>query len=111
MQKLDTATAEQVVEVPKISLGTESHSFFVDRRLPQNAEQLVGVPTVTSLSSLQQETAEQIIDIPVPRTRGDLGGLQDFLPDQGLAASSAVSRDEAFQGGTFHQFQKSAQDE
>ena len=34
---------------------------------------------------------EQIVDIPVG------GDLQDFLPDHGLSATSAVSRDEAFQ--------------
>ena len=44
---------------------------------PQTAEQLVEVPTVVSFSSLQQ-TAEQTIDIPVSRTRGDRGGLQGF---------------------------------
>ena len=63
----------------------------VTRRRPQRAEQLVEVPTVVSLSSLQQQSAEQIIDIPVPGTRGDRGGLQGFLPDPGVAASSAVS--------------------
>ena len=95
------------------------------------------VPTVVSFSSLQQQPAEQIVDIPVLRTRrnrGGLqgfhpgkassqrtveqivdipvgGGLQDFLPDPGLSASSAVWRDEAFQGffSTFPRVQKSAQ--
>ena len=47
--------------------------------------------------------AEQIVDFPVP------GGIPH--PDTGLAASSAVSRDEAFQGGfrTFLQSQRSAE--
>ena len=35
---------------------------------------------------------EQIVDIPVPG-----GGLQDFLPNQGSAASSSVPADEPFQ--------------
>ena len=86
-------------------------------REPQKAEQLVEVPTVVSYSSLQQ-TAKQTIDIPVPRTRGDHGGLQgfhsrhcatasvpeqivdipvggglqDFLPDPGLTPGPGVHR-------------------
>ena len=42
------------------------------------------VPTAVSFSSLQQ-TAEQIIDIPVPRGRGGSGGggLQGYRPGQG----------------------------
>ena len=74
------------------------------------------VPPVLTLSSLQQQTVEQIVDFPVPRGRGRFqgflpeqdstafggadhvdipvprGGLHDFLPDPG--ASSAVSLDE-----------------
>ena len=76
-----------------------------------------------SYSSLQQ-TAKQTIDIQVPRTRGDQGGLQGFHPrpsstasvpekivdipaggslqgfllDPKLAASSAVSRDDLGKG-------------
>ena len=45
------------------------------------------VPTVVSLSSLQQPIAEQNVDIPVPcgrRRRG--GGLQGFLPAQNSTA-------------------------
>ena len=44
--------------------------------------------------------------MPVPSR-----GLQDSLPDPWVAASSAVSRDEAFQDGvrTFPWFQKNAQ--
>ena len=38
-----------------------------------------------------QRTVEQIVDIAV--------GGQDFLPDPGLAAPSAVSREEPGQGG------------
>ena len=56
---------------------------FVDPRRPQKAEQLVEVPTVVSFSSLEQQTAKEIIDIPLPRTRGCHGDLQNFLPGQG----------------------------
>ena len=45
--------AEQVIDVPKI---------FIERIPPRTS--------VMSYSSLQQSTAEQIIDIPVPRLRG-----------------------------------------
>ena len=78
---------------------------------PQKVEQLVEVPTVVSYSSLQQQTVEQTIDIPVPRTRGDHGGLQDFLPDPGMAAPSAVSRDERDRGffRTFPRSKKSVE--
>ena len=133
LKHLDTPIPEQVTAVPKISLSSRRSRTVL--REPQTAEQLVEVPAVVSFSSLQQ-TAEQIIDIPVPRTRGrgdrgglhcftprqvlsqrtvqqivDIpagGGLQDFLPDPGLSASSAVSRDEAFQWffDTFPRFQK-----
>ena len=64
MQKIDSSTLEQVIAVPKNSLDRIPQRF-VDWRRPQKAEQLVEVPTVVSLSSLQL-TAEQIIDIPVP---------------------------------------------
>ena len=93
------------------------------------------VPTVLSLASLQQQIPVQIVDNPVPLGRGDHGGLQgfplrrgsqrtveeifdipaglglqEFLPDPGVAASSAVSRYEAFHGRgrfrTFPRFQK-----
>ena len=50
----------------------------MDRRRPQKVAQLVEVPTVMSFSTLLQ-TAEQTIDIPVPRTGGDHGGLQGFF--------------------------------
>ena len=136
LKHLDTPIPEQVTAVPKISLSSRRSRTVL--REPQTAEQLVEVPDVVSFSSLQQ-TAEQIIDIPVPRTRGrgdrrglhcfpsrqvsslrtvqqivDIpagGGLQDFLPNPWLSASSAVSRDEAFQWffRTFPRFQKSAQ--
>ena len=115
LQLFDTQTpVEQFTAVPKISQDS-TVPRVVDCRRPQLAEQLVEVPTVLSLAFLQQQTAEQIIDIPVPRGRGNYRGLQglspgqgslqrtvdfpvpggDFhvLPDSGWAAPSAVSRD------------------
>ena len=105
--------------VPKISSSSRPSRTVLRER--QTAELLVEVPTVVSFSSLQQQTAVQTTDIPVSRTRCDRGGLQgfspgqgslqrtveqivdilaggglqDFLPDLGLSASSAVSCDEA----------------
>ena len=120
MQKIDAQSlVEQVIEVPKLSQDRIPQRSAVRR--PQKAEQLVEVPTVLSFSSLQQQTAEQIIDIPVlHRRRPGQGGLQSFssgqnsrarfveqnvdipvpggglhvLPDLGGSSSSAVSRDE-----------------
>ena len=66
---VDTQTpVEHVIEVPKISSPSRCSRSMLSA--PQTAEQLVEVPTVMSFSSLQQSTAEQIIDIPVPRLRG-----------------------------------------
>ena len=78
---------EQVVEVPKIS----SSSRRCRPRVPLvqlMAEQLVEVPTIVSFSSLQQQTAEQIIDISVPGRGGGGGcvGLQDFSSGQNSTA-------------------------
>ena len=83
MQKMDAlALVEQVIAVPKISLDRIPERF-VDRRRPQRVEQLVDVPTVVSLSSLQHHSAEQIVDNPVfawsSGVRGS-GGLQGFRP-------------------------------
>ena len=72
LQKIDTPSlVEQVIAVPKISLDPVPQRSV--NRCPQKAEQLVEVPTIVSFSSLQQQTAEQIIDIPVPG-RGGGGG-------------------------------------
>ena len=102
---------EQVIAVPMISLDWVPQRSAVRR--PQKAEQLVEVPTepgcslaviaaicglaraeqlvevltVVSYSSLQQQSAEQNVDIPVPGTRGDHGGLQGFHPRQSSTAS------------------------
>ena len=59
-------------------------------RRPRRAEQLVEVPTIVSSSSLQQQTAEQIIDIPVPHGRAGQAGLQGFSQGQGSAAFSGA---------------------
>ena len=86
MQKLDSATPEQVIEVPKLSQDRIPQRL-VESRPPQMAEQLVEVPTVLSFSSLQQQSAEQIIDIPAPRRRRGHGGLQGLRPEQSSTAS------------------------
>ena len=80
--------AEQVIEVPKIFLDTTPQRLGDHLRQPQMVEQLVHVPTVVSYSSLQQLTAEQIVDIPVPGGDGggERGGLQGSLPRQNSAA-------------------------
>ena len=81
---LHTALPEQDIDVPKISQdGIQQRFADRDLRHPKMAEQLVEVPTVLSPSLHQQQIAEQTVDIPVPRGRGDLGGLEGFLPGQG----------------------------
>ena len=124
-QKIDTRTSHQVIEVVKI-FPDRVPQRLVESRPPQMAEQLVEVPTIMSFISPQQQTAEQIVDIPVPhRRRRGQGGLQGFrpgqkstarfveqnvdipvpggglhdLPDPGGSSSSAVSRDERGTGG------------
>ena len=77
---------EQAITVPKISLDRIPQRS-VDLA-PQMVEQLVEVPTVLTLSSLQQ-TAEQIVDIPVPRGR-DRRLLQGSLPRQSSTAAGVV---------------------
>ena len=80
--------AEPVIEVPKIFLDTTPQRLGDHLRQPQMVEQLVHVPTVVSYSSLQQLTAEQIVDIPVSGRDGGgaRGGLQGFPPGQNSAA-------------------------
>ena len=104
--------AEPVIEVPKIFLDTTPQRLGDHLRQPQMVEQLVHVPTVVSYSSLQQLTAEQIVDIPVPgRAGGRRGGLQGF-PGQGSTVSSSHdgAADDAGQGvfRTFPRMKKSA---
>ena len=82
--------AEQVIDVPKIFL----EDIPVRRlcREPQLVEQLVEVPTIVSYSSLLQRTVEQHVDIPVPRGRGRLAGLQGSLPGQSSTALPSLER-------------------
>ena len=65
------------------------------------------VPTVLSFASLQQQTAEHIVNIPVPRGRGGSGGgggggLQGFLQGQNPAAVVEQIVDIPVPGGAFH---------
>ena len=98
--------AEQVIEVPKILLHTTPQRLGDHLRQPQMVERLVHVPTVVSYSSLQQLTAEQIVDIPVPgRAGGGLrGGLQGFAGQSSTASSSHVSAADGAGQGVFRTF-------
>ena len=80
--------AEQVIDVPKISQDRTQQGLGDCLRQPQMADQLVDVPTVVSNSSLQQLTAEQIVDIPAPGRAGGerRGGLQGLLPGHNSVA-------------------------
>ena len=80
------AVAEQVIDVPKISCP--SHAGRAALREPQLVEQLVEVPTVLTYSLLQQQTAEQVVDIPVSPGRGRRarGGLPGSSHGQGSTA-------------------------
>ena len=77
--------AKPVIEVPKILLDRTPQRLGDRLRQPQMVEQLVDVPTAVSFSSLQQLTAEQTVDIPLPHS----GGLQGSRPGQGSTASSS----------------------
>ena len=80
---------EQVIEVPKIlPLDVPMRAAL---RVPQQAEQLVEVPTTVSYSSLQR-TVEQHVDIPVPGGGGSVSSLQGFLPRQRSTASPSRKR-------------------
>ena len=82
---LDLHVPEQAIEVPKISSSPRppNRRFLFPVRM---AEQLVEVPTIISYSMLR--TIGQTMDIPVPRVReGGGGGLQGFLPGQGIPAA------------------------
>ena len=54
---------------------------------PQSAEQLVEVPTVLTSTRTALRIAEQIVDTPVPRGRG-----QGFLPVQSSTATSSSGK-------------------
>ena len=88
LRMLDVPAVEQVIAVPKI-LQDRTQQRLGDRlRQPQTAEQLMEVPTDVSYPTLQQLTAEQIVDIPVPGRAGggERGGLQGFSQGQGSTA-------------------------
>ena len=80
------AVVEQVIDVPKLALpGCAVQRAALSE--PQLVEQLVEVPTVLSYSLLRQRTAEQTIDIAVPRRGGGArGGLQGFSQGQDSTA-------------------------
>ena len=86
LTRFDIPVPEQVIEVPKISCP--SRPLRAGLREPQTAEQLVDVPNVVSFPSLQQQTAEQLVVIPVSR-RGDGGRLPGFHPGQATVQRSA----------------------
>ena len=78
---------EQAITVPKISLD-RIPKRSVDLA-PQSAEQLVEVPTVLSPTRIALQIAEQIVDTPVPRGRGE-GRVQGFLPRQSSTATPSA---------------------
>ena len=82
------AVAEQVIDVPKLAFPVQRAALSE----PQLVEQLVEVPTVLSYSLLQQRTAKQIVDTPVPHGRGGgaRGGLQGFSQGQDSTAVSGA---------------------
>ena len=87
---LDLPIAEQVVEVPKISCSPcPSRSPIPE---PQPAEQLLEVPTVLSPTRIALQIAEQIVDTPVPRGRGE-GRVQGFLPRQSSTATTSSAEE------------------
>ena len=112
MQKLDTATPEQVIAVPMISLDRIPQRSAVRR--PQKAEQLVEVPTIVffSFSAAADCRADHRHSSSGSwRWWWTGGGLPDriqqhglwsrklnVLPDPGASSSSEVSRDERGEG-------------
>ena len=64
------------------------------------------VPTVVSYSSLQQLTADQIVDIPVPGGDGGggRGGLQGSTGQGSTASSSHVGAADGAGQGVFRTF-------
>ena len=86
---LDRPMAEQVIEVPKISCSPcPSRSLIPE---PQSAEQLVEVPTVLSPTRIALQIAEQIVDTPVPRGRGERR-VQGSLPGQSTTATHSSGK-------------------
>ena len=104
LQKMDTRTSHQVIEVPKIFLDRVPQRF-AESCPPQMAEQLVEVPTIMSFISLQQQTAEQIVDIPVSGRGGELGGLQGLHRGQSSTAFLEQVAESPVPGGGLQDFQ------
>ena len=67
----------------------------LDLRHPQMVEQLVEVPTVLSLSLLQQRIAGQIVDNPVPRGRRGSGVFKVFSQNRTQQHFSPISKKSA----------------
>ena len=84
---MDRPISEQVIEVPKFIIEDISTRTSVPET--QMVEQLVDVPTVVSSSSLQQQTVEQLVDVAVPRGRGE-GRVQGPLPRQSSTATPSA---------------------
>ena len=91
LQKIDTRTPDQAIEVPKI-FPDRVPQRLVECRPPQMAKQLKEVPTIVPFSSLQQRTVEQMIDIPVPGHGGGRGGLQGFSSGQNSTATPSSKK-------------------
>ena len=82
LRLLDRPIAEQVIEVPTVFCSPCPSRSVVP--VPQSAEQLVEVPTVLTPTRIALRIAEQIVDIPVPRGRG-----QGSLPGESTTATSS----------------------
>ena len=87
LRRLDLPIAEQVIDVPKISCSPCPSRCPIPE--PQSAEQLVEVPTVLSPTRIALRIAEQIVDTPVPRGRGQ-GCVHGFLQEQSTTATPSA---------------------
>ena len=87
LRRLDLPIAEQVIDVPKISCSPCPSRCPIPE--PQSAEQLVEVPTVLSPTRIALRIAEQIVDTPVLRGRGQ-GCVHGFLQEQSTTATPSA---------------------
>ena len=103
--------AEQAIDVPKISQDRTPQRLEDCLRQPQMADQLVDVPTVVCYSSLQQLTAEQIVDISAPGCAGG-GGVEVFkvFSQDRIQQRSTSSKPLTFQFRAVEVFKALAQD-
>ena len=99
--------AEQVVDVPKISLDRTQQRLGDCLRQPQMADQLVEVPTIISFSSLQR-IVEQNVNIPVQG--GGWRSLQGLRPGQGSTARTVEQISLTFRFHAVDVFNVSSQD-